>query len=379
MRTDIAQFPLNQFGKRVTGLIASPPCQDFSLAGKHKGIDGERGQLIHQVVRWVKALQPEWIACEQVPPALPVWRQFAEQFRSMGYSAWCGVLNAANYGVPQTRKRAFLIASRTHQVQPPEPTHAKNPEPSLFGELEPWVTMAEALGWGRTKPAWTLAPGTGAGGADPMMLGGSNIRTTVTNEITNNEWVLNPGATGSDRPNLNRRHYTMNEPAPTVAFGHDSAGWMWEVNLSAAFTTPGDRSTSYKFNGSVSPSATVTSQSKAWWINADPLWPMEQPSTTVMGTDHVANPGHHEQQFPTGRTFTTEQCANGEVDNDGPVTIRLTPQDALILQSFPHDYPVSGSKTKQFEQIGNAVPPRLAAHVLAAATGTTYTHTGDTQ
>ena len=327
VRTDIAQFPLDQFGDKVTGLIASPPCQDFSLAGKHAGIDGDRGQLIHQVVRWVEALQPDWVACEQVPPALPVWRDFAEQFRSMGYSAWCGVLNAANYGVPQTRKRAFLIASRTHQVQPPEPTHQQNPEPSLFGELEPWVTMADALGWtiGRVGLARKDDRGTSDDGFRERDWRPTDEPSATLTGIARS-WVLNPGATGSDRPNLNRRHYTMNEPAPTVAFGHDAAGWMWE-----------------------------------------------QPSTTVMGTNRVANPGHHQHQFPAGRTFTTEQIAAGEVDNAGPVAIRLTPQDALILQSFPHDYPVSGSKTKQFEQIGNAVPPRIAAHVLAAATGTTYT------
>ena len=283
-------------------------------------------------MRWVEALHPEWIACEQVPPALPVWRQFATHFETLGYNVWCGVLNAANYGVPQTRKRAFLIASRTHQVQPPEPTHAKNPEPSLFGQLEPWVTMADALGWGRTKPAWTLAGGTGAGGADQMMQGGSGARKQTADEIANGEWVLNPGISSGHN---HKRFYRTQEPAPTLAFGHDSAGWKWET-----------------------------------------LWPMERPSTTVMGIDRVAHPKHRgegESQFPVGRTFTTQQCANGEVDNDGPITIRLTPQDALLLQSFPHDYPIQGPKTKQFEQIGNAVPPQLAAHVLAAATGTTYT------
>ncbi|MFC4122071.1 DNA cytosine methyltransferase [Nonomuraea zeae] len=50
-------------------------------------------------------------------------------------------------------------------------------------------------------------------------------------------------------------------------------------------------------------------------------------------------------------------------------TIRLSVQDAAILQSFPADYPWQGSWTKQLEQIGNAVPPLLAMHVVAATSG----------
>jgi DNA (cytosine-5)-methyltransferase 1 len=50
-------------------------------------------------------------------------------------------------------------------------------------------------------------------------------------------------------------------------------------------------------------------------------------------------------------------------------TGRLAVRDGLILQSFPEDWPVQGSKASQWRQIGNAVPPRLAASVLAAVTG----------
>jgi len=284
IRADIAAMPFEPFKDKVTGIIASPPCQDFSLAGKRAGIDGDKGQLIREVPRWVEVLMPEWFACEQVPPALPIWQEYAEHFRTLGYSVWAGILNAADYGVPQTRKRAFLIGSRVRHVGPPPPSHAKNPEPSLFGDsLLPWVTMAEALRWGdepltvNMRQVYKIA-----GDPDPALHFDAAIEPakTLTGQLASQR-VLNPGGTGGNR---HRRPYILDEPAPTLAFGHGAANWAWQ---------------------------------------------------------------------------------------DGPHKTRITPQDALILQSFPANYPISGSKTKQFEQIGNAVCPRLAAHVLATVTGIT--------
>ena len=99
VRADVAKVPLGPMVGKVTGLIASPPCQDFSLAGKQAGITGEKGQLIAEVLRWTDALRPEWVACEQVPPCLPIWQEYAEVMRGWGYRTWVGVLNAADYGV----------------------------------------------------------------------------------------------------------------------------------------------------------------------------------------------------------------------------------------------------------------------------------------
>lgn len=71
---------------------------------------------------------------EEVPDVLPLWRQYAAILRAWGFSMWTGILNAADYGVPQTRKRAILLASRVRTAEPPAPTHARAAEPeSLFG------------------------------------------------------------------------------------------------------------------------------------------------------------------------------------------------------------------------------------------------------
>lgn len=149
IRADVATYPLDHLTGKVEGLIMSPPCPDFSSAGKRKGTKGESGHLIHQVPRWTLALRPTWLACEQVPEALPFWRAFADQFRTVGYHCWSGILCAADFGVPQTRYRAILMAHADRSAQPPSPTHGQHPHPDMFGgpDVLPWVSMAEGLGW----------------------------------------------------------------------------------------------------------------------------------------------------------------------------------------------------------------------------------------
>lgn len=74
-------------------------------------------------MRYLHALntvgEPEWVAMEEVPDVLPLWKQYAAILRAWGFSVWVGILNAADYGVPQTRRRAILLASRVRTAEPP--------------------------------------------------------------------------------------------------------------------------------------------------------------------------------------------------------------------------------------------------------------------
>ncbi|MEU8751999.1 DNA cytosine methyltransferase [Streptomyces chartreusis] len=199
IRADVAVYPTAPLVGKVTGLIGSPPCQTFSAAGLragtddvdlcHQGLDDlarghdtraalravcadPRSLLVVEPLRYALDLRPDWIVLEEVPAVAPLFAHVVGILRRLGYSAWTGVLNAADFGVPQTRRRAFLLASRTRTATPPEPTHAKHPGPdTLFGPaLAPWITMANALGWGyTTRPAPTVTGGgTKSGGSEPF-------------------------------------------------------------------------------------------------------------------------------------------------------------------------------------------------------------------
>ena len=159
-------------------LWASPPCQTFSVAGKGAGresldavigaiqagrwadieslrtlgdeVGDQRTALVIVPLTYTKRYRPTYVALEQVPTVLPVWEAYRAPLESLGYSVWIGHLNSEEYGVPQARKRAYLIARRDGiEAGPPTPMNAGY-RGSHDSALPVPVTMHEALGWGIT-------------------------------------------------------------------------------------------------------------------------------------------------------------------------------------------------------------------------------------
>jgi DNA (cytosine-5)-methyltransferase 1 len=85
----------------------------------------------------------------------------------------------------------------------------------------------------------------------------------------------------------------------------------------------------------------------------------DQPSPTLV-FGHCSN---DVRWYPEG---STEQGVAETAAGRDPRSVRVTVQEAAILQSFPADYPWQGTKTAQYRQVGDAVPPLMAAHILAS-------------
>ncbi|MGW3816021.1 DNA cytosine methyltransferase [Streptomyces sp. NPDC005046] len=325
---DVAKVnPLDPEVRSARVLTGGPPCQTYSVAGSregHKALDevkklarivgdsktvgelekawveverradelewaDERTGLVLQPLRWIvekklKSDPYEVVVLEQVPTVLPVWKTYREILRELGYDAECKILHTEEYGVPQTRRRAVLIArykgvdgggtvefpSVTHQryrkgakrlpavQEPPAPSGDLQQSP-LFDDPTPevppvlrWVSMRDALE--DSRPTDFVVRSNYGSGGDPKKRG---LRT-------------------SDMP-----------------------------------------------------AATVTGK-----VRRNTVFDLK---------------GHD---------------ANGEPEL-GPEQDRFTFREAGLLQTFPVAYPWRGTDVAQ--QIGNAIPPLLAVHILCTA------------
>ncbi|MFT3863998.1 MAG: DNA cytosine methyltransferase [Solirubrobacterales bacterium] len=177
LRADLAALDPAELAP-VWGLIASPPCQAWSSAGTGAGRLDRRqviacarelaagrdtrerrsrrcrasGSLLTvEPLRWALALRPRWLAFEQVPAVAELWRLFAGLLEPHGYRSATGLLSAERYGVPQVRRRAFLVASLDGEVSLPAPTHRsysprRHHVPEAEAGLPEPVGTARALG-----------------------------------------------------------------------------------------------------------------------------------------------------------------------------------------------------------------------------------------
>lgn len=129
-------------GRRVDLVIGGPPCQSYSTAGMRR-MDGRAG-LFREYRRILEAIRPTAFVFENVTGILSMdggrlFEQVLGEFRSIGYEVRHEVLDAADYGVPQHRKRVILVGFLgENPYEYPEPTHGEG--------RRPWVTLRDAIG-----------------------------------------------------------------------------------------------------------------------------------------------------------------------------------------------------------------------------------------
>jgi DNA (cytosine-5)-methyltransferase 1 len=115
-RRDIREIPSSDIPD-CDGIIGGPPCQSWSEAGALRGIEDARGKLFYEFIRILADKQPKFFVAENVSGMLAdihkdAVKNIIHHFEDAGYNLFIQLLNAANYGVPQDRKRVFYIGFR---------------------------------------------------------------------------------------------------------------------------------------------------------------------------------------------------------------------------------------------------------------------------
>ena len=115
-------------GRRLFGLVGGPPCQGFSTAGSSLR-DDPRNHLVSAMLKWAGTLRPQFVLMENVPAMM--WRrhksvlpQIQLELSRIGYNSVSAIVHAEGYGVPQLRRRLFILAfEETAAVAWPAATH----------------------------------------------------------------------------------------------------------------------------------------------------------------------------------------------------------------------------------------------------------------
>lgn len=115
------RFIGSHINKKIDILVGGSPCQSFSVAGQRGGFEDTRGTLFFEFARCVKEFQPEMFIYENVKGLTThdkgkTFEVVLNTFEDLGYKYFYQILNAKDYGIPQSRPRIFIIGFKNKDV-----------------------------------------------------------------------------------------------------------------------------------------------------------------------------------------------------------------------------------------------------------------------
>jgi DNA (cytosine-5)-methyltransferase 1 len=143
---DVASFPAADV------VIGGPPCQGFSPLNR-EAVGFERRGLWREYLRALEAIEPRAFVMENVPELLrsAEYVQFKRRAEELGFEVEAQILNAADFGVPQRRRRAIVIGTRSGATAMPSPTHAEGSWSTFRDAVDGLPLQPDGRGWHRPR------------------------------------------------------------------------------------------------------------------------------------------------------------------------------------------------------------------------------------
>ena len=282
---------------KVDLVFGGPPCPEFSRANTKRSFDMCEVNLFWDCV---EKLGAKWYLMENV-------QDIKKKLIKSNF-----LINAADYGVPQTRLRRIFT-----NLPLPAPTHAEKPQENLFGmTLKKWVSVREAL---NLDDDFILEDRKNVFGEYPGPENSAEFRKydidkpakTVTTDAR-----LFISKTGFKTCNQKEITRSIDEPAPTVMASEPM------------------QLTNYKIY-----SLKYLKDKNPTWFEKHPPTELDKPSSTILAKTRS-----------TPNEFVT----------DGKWARKLTLEEYAVLQGFPKEHVFCGNREERKRQIGNAVPPPVA-------------------
>lgn len=110
---DITKVDWSEYSNKIDLIVGGSPCQSFSYAGKREGLNGE-SRLMFEYIRAIQEVRPKWLIWENVPGVLSSgkgndFRFLLNSLAELGYSLAWRILDSKYFGVPQQRRRVFVV------------------------------------------------------------------------------------------------------------------------------------------------------------------------------------------------------------------------------------------------------------------------------
>lgn len=311
-------------GKEVDVIIGGPPCQSFSSLGRAKDENGmkfdPRNYLFKSYVKVLNHYKPRFFVFENVTGLLTATLNGSHIVNTIidelseNYNVALRILNSANYGVPQVRKRVIIIGVRKDLSISPNEVHdsiikthydPEMPESARTG-LKKYVTVRDAI---------SELPAIDAGGGEKVMPFSFTKANEFLEYISKNATVLRDHVSRHNN-DLDRKRYEL----------MSKNNWTFQQLLE---NCPELRHPKQRVFG-----------------NSYAVQSWDYPSKTIIA--HLYKDGNQfiHPDYKQRRTISVREAAR--------------------LQSFPDDFVFEGARTDQFKQIGNAVPPLLAEAIAKA-------------